>query len=60
VIIESDRACCILGEQWKGNAKGCKDVIYLTVGTGIGAGILIDGDILHARTILPAQLDGWH
>jgi len=58
VIIESDRACCILGEQWKGNAKGCKDVIYLTVGTGIGAGILIDGDILHGANDIAGAI-GW-
>ena len=58
VIIESDRACCILGEQWKGNAKGCRDVIYLTVGTGIGAGILIDGDILHGANDIAGAI-GW-
>jgi len=58
VIIESDRACCILGEQWKGNAKGCKDVIYLAVGTGIGAGILISGDILHGANDIGGAI-GW-
>src|SRR5688500_12350121 len=46
VSIDSDRACCMLGEVWQGNARGCKDAIYLAVGTGIGAGILIDGKIL--------------
>src|SRR5687768_14461731 len=39
VSIDSDRACCILGELWQGNAQGCRDAIYLAVGTGIGAGI---------------------
>ena len=46
VIIDSDRACYISGELWKGNAQGCKDAIFLAVGTGIGAGILINGEIL--------------
>ena len=46
VIIDSDRSCYILGELWKGNAQGCKDAIFLAVGTGIGAGILINGNIL--------------
>src|SRR5688572_28839845 len=41
VSIDSDRACCMLGELWQGNAKGCRDAIYLAVGTGIGAGIPI-------------------
>lgn len=47
VIIESDRACYILGESWQGAARGCKNAVFLAVGTGIGAGILVDGKILH-------------
>jgi glucokinase len=58
VIIESDRGCCILGEKWKGNAKGCRDVIYLTVGTGIGAGIMIEGHILHGSNDIAGAI-GW-
>ena len=46
VTIESDRACYILGETWKGNAVGCSDAIFFAVGTGIGLGILSDGTIL--------------
>ena len=46
VIIDSDRACYISGEFWKGNAQGCKNAIFLAVGTGIGAGILVNGEIL--------------
>jgi len=58
ICIESDRTCYILGEAWKGNAKGCTDAIYLAVGTGIGAGILLDGRIIHgANDIVGAT--GW-
>jgi glucokinase len=46
VTIDSDRACSILGELWQGNAKGCHDAIFLLVGTGIGAGILVNGEVL--------------
>jgi glucokinase len=46
VTIDSDRACCILGETWRGAARGCRNAIFLAVGTGIGAGILVDGKIL--------------
>lgn len=49
VHIESDRTCYILGEVWQGCAKGCDDAVYLAVGTGIGAGILIDGHVLHGK-----------
>ena len=58
VRIESDRTCYILGEVWKGAAKGCENAIYLAVGTGIGAGILLDGRIIHgANDIVGAT--GW-
>lgn len=46
VVIDSDRSCYILGEIWKGNAVGCKNAIFIAVGTGIGAGIMANGQIL--------------
>jgi len=46
IKVDSDRSCYILGEVWKGNAKGCNDAIFISVGTGIGAGILINGEVL--------------
>ena len=58
VSIDSDRACCMLGELWQGNARGCKDAIYLSVGTGIGAGILIDGRILRGSHDIAGSV-GW-
>ena len=58
VCVESDRTCYILGEVWKGAARGCDNAIYLAVGTGIGAGILLDGNIIHgANDIVGAT--GW-
>ena len=58
VNIESDRTCYILGEIWKGAAQGCDNAIYLAVGTGIGAGIILDGHIVHgANDIIGAT--GW-
>ncbi|HAQ18979.1 MAG TPA: ROK family protein [Prolixibacteraceae bacterium] len=58
IRIDSDRACSILGEVWKGNAKGCKNAIFMTVGTGIGAGILIDGQILRGANDIAGCI-GW-
>jgi len=46
ICIDNDRACSILGEVWKGKARGCKNVVMLLVGTGIGAGIMISGNIV--------------
>src|SRR6185369_1195539 len=58
VTIDSDRAAYILGESWMGTAKGCKNAIYLAVGTGIGAGILIDGKILRGEHDIAGAI-GW-
>lgn len=38
-----------LGEATFGAAKGLKNVVYLTIGTGIGAGELVDGKLLHGN-----------
>lgn len=46
VTVDSDRACAVLGETWAGTARGRRNVIFLAVGTGIGAGILAEGRIL--------------
>lgn len=58
VTIDSDRACYILGESWQGNARGCRDAIFLSVGTGIGAGILINGEILRGYCDIAGCI-GW-
>jgi glucokinase len=58
VTIDSDRACYILGEVWQGSAKGCKDAIFLAVGTGIGAGILVNGEILRGSNDIAGAI-GW-
>jgi glucokinase len=43
ITLDSDRSAYVLGEQWRGVAKNLKDIVFLAVGTGIGAGIMIDG-----------------
>lgn len=58
VSIDSDRACSILGEIWKGNAGGCRDAIFLAVGTGIGAGILANGNVLRGAHDISGAV-GW-
>jgi glucokinase len=58
VAIDSDRTCYILGETWKGVAKGCKNAAFIAVGTGIGVGILLDGHILHGHADIVGAA-GW-
>jgi glucokinase len=45
VVIDSDRAAYVLGEQWLGAARGLSEVVFLAVGTGIGAGIITNGQL---------------
>ena len=58
ISIDSDRACSILGEVWQGAEQGCRDAIFLAVGTGIGAGILVDGRILRGAHDIAGAI-GW-
>jgi len=58
VVIDSDRACYISGECWKGVAQNCSDAIFLAVGTGIGAGILTGGKILRGASDIAGAI-GW-
>ena len=47
IILENDANAAALGEKWMGAGKDVKDLILITLGTGIGGGIVIDGKILH-------------
>jgi glucokinase len=46
VILENDANVAALGEMWKGGGAGEKNVIMITLGTGVGGGIVVDGRIL--------------
>lgn len=58
VTIDSDRAAYILGETWRGAARGAKDAIFIAMGTGIGAGILADGRIIRGHGDVAGAI-GW-
>lgn len=47
VIIDNDANLAAIGEMWKGAAEGSTDVLCVTLGTGVGGGVIIGGDILH-------------
>lgn len=42
----NDANVAALGEAWKGAAEGAKSVVLLTLGTGVGGGIIVDGKIV--------------
>jgi len=58
IAIDSDRTCSILGEAWTGKAKNYKNAIFISVGTGIGAGIMVDGKILRGQSNVAGAI-GW-
>jgi glucokinase len=58
VIVESDRNAAVLGESWRGAARGKSDAIVLMIGTGIGAGILSGGRLLRGAHEL-SGCAGW-
>ncbi|MFE7084330.1 ROK family glucokinase [Priestia megaterium] len=47
VIVENDANIAAIGEMWKGAGQGVKDLICVTLGTGVGGGIISDGEIIH-------------
>jgi glucokinase len=43
VVIENDANAAAVGEQWLGAAIGLKDFLFITIGTGVGGGVVLDG-----------------
>lgn len=58
VVVESDRNAALLGECWRGAARGKSDVIVLIIGTGIGAGIMSGGSVVRGAHEL-SGCAGW-
>lgn len=55
-FIENDAKACALGERWFGCCKNTDNFVYLAVGTGVGAGIIIDGDIYRGEGELAGEI----
>lgn len=49
VIIENDANCVALAEKFTGNASECSDFICLTIGTGVGGGIFLNGNLIRGK-----------
>ncbi|MCR5325077.1 MAG: ROK family glucokinase [Lachnospiraceae bacterium] len=46
-IAANDANVAALGELWRGGAKGYSNMVFITLGTGVGGGIVIGGRIIH-------------
>jgi glucokinase len=49
VTCENDANCAALGEAWLGAARGIDDVLLLTLGTGVGGAVLLDGRLFRGH-----------
>lgn len=46
VKVVNDANAAALGELWQGGGKGCMNMVFVTLGTGVGGGIIVDGKLL--------------
>ena len=54
--LDNDANCAIFGEWWVGAAKGSRYVVGLTIGTGIGGGIVEDGRLYHGTSDIAGEI----
>jgi glucokinase len=54
--LDNDANCAIFGEWWRGAARGVRHVVGLTIGTGIGGGIVLDGAIYHGASDVAGEI----
>jgi predicted NBD/HSP70 family sugar kinase len=57
VTLENDINLAALGEQWQGVARGVADFVFLSVGTGMGAGVVLGGELHRGRHGAAGEID---
>ncbi|HET7556040.1 MAG TPA: ROK family transcriptional regulator [Gaiellaceae bacterium] len=57
IALENDINLAALGEQWQGVARGVSDFVFLSVGTGMGAGLVLGGELHRGRNGAAGELD---
>lgn len=56
VFVDNDANLAALGEVWQGAGKGAKNLLLITIGTGIGAGVIVDGQIYHGNSDMAGEI----
>ena len=56
VYVDNDANCAALAEAWDGDAMVCPDLVMITVGTGIGGGLILNGQIYRGATGAAAEV----
>jgi predicted NBD/HSP70 family sugar kinase len=57
VMLENDVNLAALGEQWRGVARGVDDFVFLSIGTGVGAGVVLGGELHRGRHGAAGEID---
>jgi len=57
VTLENDSNLAALGEQWQGVARGVRDFVFLSVGTGMGADVVLDGKLHRGHHGAAGEID---
>lgn len=60
VALGNDANVAALGEAWMGGAKNYQDVVMVTLGTGVGGGIIVDGKIVPGKHGLGGEIGHMH
>jgi glucokinase len=56
VTLDNDANCATVGEWWQGAARGGTNVVGMTIGTGIGGGLIIDGKLFHGASDVAGEI----
>ncbi|MBN2468902.1 MAG: ROK family protein [Deltaproteobacteria bacterium] len=56
VLVDNDANAAAMGEVWQGSAMNSKHVVCLTLGTGIGGGLVVDGNLVHGADGMAGEL----
>ena len=56
VVVENDANCAALAEYWRGAGQGTHTMILLTLGTGIGGGIVRDGELVNGEHVAAGEV----
>jgi glucokinase len=56
IAIENDANAAALGEAWVGGGKGFRDALCVTLGTGVGGGIVVDNKIVHGSNGMAGEI----
>lgn len=54
--LDNDANCATYGEWWIGAARGARNVVGITIGTGIGGGLMMDGKLYHGSSDVAGEI----